>query len=1026
MNQVPRPGDGLKRGRQLAAKTLPSAPFSRGNDLMRRRIREVLLVSSLYEAFILQEDGNLYDQLTVEFEELRLSSAPAFAHATSAKEAFVALEDRRFDLLLVMPRSLDMDFVEFLCTVKNRQPNLSVVTLHFDNPGLRQRAAVLRRLPVDGMFVWSGDAKIFLALVKFVEDKLNLVHDIEIADIRVLLVVEDSIRHWSSFLVNLYSILMKQSQDLIADGLNDAQRLTRMRTRPKIILVNNYNEAVAFWNRFHDNILGVISDVGYERDGEYVPDAGIDFIRMVRQEEPDLPVLLQSAEDRFAISAEELGISFVNKNSPTMLQEIHWFMRDQLGFGDFVFRLASGQEVARAHDLRELEKAIETVPDESLEFHVRRNHFSNWLMARSEFEFASRLRPARFEDFASVDVIRRYLASGVRAARRNAGRGSIVDSRSDMPDEVLFERIGKGSLGGKGRGLAFLAHLLSQHDFGSRNAAMVVSIPKTFVVSTNVFDEFMGDNNLRQFAYDCSDDEKINDVFLQSDYPEYIVKVLRRVLKQVEGPLAVRSSSLLEDSMYTPFAGIYRTVMLANNHPDIGHRLVELIRGIKLVYASTFSQEAKAYTKTTPFRIEEEKMAVVIQSLVGQTFGDYFYPLCSGTALSYNYYPVGSIAPEDGVATLAFGMGRMVVDGGAALRFCPKYPTVLPHFTSPEEVCQHSQSSFFALRLKGDLFSGEEGVVGDTLERLDLNVAEENGSLDHVASIFDPREDMIFDLSSLRQDGIKVVTFASVLKRGRVPLAPLMGEVLELMRTAMGSHVEIEFACAGWQSQVLEDGKPVFHILQVRPIVAENVAWERTDEMALELGDQAEESDARLVMRSGRALGHGQYEGILDLVFADAPLDPQVTPLVADEIDAVNRRLDKDGLGYILVGPGRWGTSQPGVGIPVKWSHISAAYVIVEISVPGSKVEPSQGSHFFHNMTSMRIGYMTLQDGMEAQTTGVTEVFDKAWIDAQPAIFQGKWVKHIRLNSPFVVHFDGRRRRGEVSIPLGAVGVEHE
>lgn len=985
------------------AKTLPRAPFSRGNDLMRYRVREVLLVSSLYEAFILQEDGNLYDQLSAEFEDLRLSSAPVFAHATSAKDALVALDERHFDLLLVMPRLLDMDFVEFACMVKERHPDCAVVTLHFDSPGLRQRTSVLRKVPVDGMFVWTGDAKIYLAIIKYIEDKKNLVSDIEIADVRVLLVVEDSIRYWSAFLANLYPILMKQSQDLIADGLNDAQRLTRMRTRSKIILVNNYNEAVAFWERFRDNVLGVISDVGYERNGDYKADAGLDFIRMVRSHDDDLPVLLQSAEDRYRAVADGMGVTFVNKNSPTLMQETIRFMRDQLGFGDFVFRLPTGEEVARAHDLRELEQCLHSIPDESLEYHVRRNHFSNWLMARSEFELASRLRPARIEDFNCIAEVRNLLISGVKAARRQAGRGSIVDSMAATQDEVLFERIGRGSLGGKGRGIAFLAHLISDQGLETRFSNMTISVPQTFVVASNVFDEFMEMNGLHRVAYDSTDDEIIEKCFLAASFPAQIERSLRRILERVSTPLAVRSSSLLEDSMYTPFAGIYKTVMISNNTGTLDERVRELVKAIKLVYASTFFQNAKGYIKTTPFRVEEEKMAVVIQRLVGRSYGEYFYPICAGAALSYNYYPVGSVNSEDGVATIAFGMGRMVVDGGTALRFCPRHPTVLPHLSSPRDIAEHAQREFFALRLG----SREFGPDADGMIRLPVSVAEEHGSLQLVASIYDPRDEMIFEMSSIRKDGEKVITFADVLKRNRVPLAPMISEVLQLTRYAMGTHVEIEFACEGWAHGSLVDGKPVFHILQVRPIVVDGSGCDFTADSP-DMAAMVPESEVRPVIASSRALGHGNYGELRDLVMVTAPLNPQVTPRAAADIDRINASLEREGRGYVLVGPGRWGTSQPGVGIPVKWSQISGAHVIVEVSPEGSRIEPSQGSHFFHNMTAMRIGYMTVAPG--------SDLLDMGWVLEQQVMARTEHVLHVRVETPLIVQFDGRTRRARIAV----------
>lgn len=978
------------------------------NQLMQRRIRNVLLVSTPYDAFVIQEEGNLTEQIFLEYKALSLSSAPHVTHCPTEEEALGRLSQERFDLVLRVTRVADTDLAEFGRRVKERQPDLPVVVLGFDHAEMTRLRELVSREAVDKIYLWSGDAKILLVIIKELEDRLNADRDIAVADLRVIVVVEDSIRYYSAFLSVLFPELMKQSQSLFSEGSNRLDRLLRMRTRPKVLHATTFEEATALYEKYRDNLLALISDVGFPHGGALDVEAGLKLAGRIRAEIPDLPIVLQSAEERFAGPARALGL-FVNKNSPSLLSEVRQFLTDYLGFGAFVFRLPSGEEVARAADLRELEQCIACVPAESLRYHTSRNHVSNWLLARSEFDLAAKLRPRKVSDFASIEEVRRYLIEELSHLRRTENAGTITDFSARAFDrESLFQRVGEGSLGGKARGLAFLNHLLTVQAEDGRLAGLRVCLPQTFVLTTDIFDAFLQENRLMPAELLELSDAEILARFERATLNPGVRRSLEVMLENLAGPLAVRSSSLLEDDMLHPLAGIYETVMIPNNDPDPGARRLDLERAVRRVFASTFLRNSRAYLTQFGSRPEEEKMAVIVQSLVGQRFGGRFYPHLSGVAQSYNYYPLPPLKSEDGVVLLALGLGRTVVEGGDCLRFCPRYPAMLPQFATPQQTLEHAQQSFYALDL------GRSRVepaleLKDAVVRYDLDAALEDGTLPLLASRYDAENDVIQE--GLGGDGPWVLTFHNLLKHGSVPLAPALTRLIELTARGLGTPVELEFACdLGDVGRRLPAGaprrEPVLYALQVRPFMAR--------EMVKELSGRPL-SVARVVCRSRRALGYGRRQ-LGDVVYVKpAAFQPAHSPRIAREVAQLNERLLAEKRSYVLIGPGRWGSSDPWLGIPVQWADISGAQIIVEASPEGYNIDPSQGTHFFHNLTSMRLGYLTIPPGARAGRD--EEYVDWAWLDAAPAYAETEHLRLVRLAEGLVAELDGRHGTGLLAVP---------
>jgi CheY-like chemotaxis protein len=986
----------------------------RFHGLMPYRVREVLLVSSHYDAFILEEDGLLTEQVFLEFMDISQPGSPRFTHAGSGAEALALLRRRRFDLVLTTA-SLPDTTAERLCReVKALRPGRPVVLLALDAGELHEAWRHPDRQVFDGAFVWSGDAKILLAIIKSVEDRENVDVDIEHGNVRVIVMLEDSPRYYSSFLGMLYKELMLQSRSLYSEGVDELARQLYMKSRPKVLHAVTFEQGMALFERYRGNVLAVICDLRLPREGELDDDAGLTFAQHARALEPELPVLLQSSAGVGARRAAAMGAVFVDKNSPTLLADLREFLRFHLGFGDFIFRTSDGgPELGRARDLRELEQQLATVPAESIVYHAGRNHFSIWLTARSELEAAERLRPRQVADFPDVEATRTFLVDLLRGIQWRAGQGVVADfSRADLPVQ-RFARLGQGSLGGKGRGLAFLHRTLaatSKADFDG----LEVALPRTVVLATELFDRFLEGNDLAGFAAHCEDDAEVWRRFVAAPLPEGLEKDLAAIAEAFAGPIAVRSSSLLEDSLQLPVAGLYETLMVPNAGDDLARRRDELAVAVRRVWASLFSRAARRYLDGTGHLPEEEKMAVVLQAVVGRRRGDRFYPSFSAVAQSHNFYPFGPQRAEEGVVHLALGLGRVIVEGGRCLRFSPARPEVLPQFGTSRGLLDSSQNGFYAL----DLGAGGAGEVGsDRVRWFDLAAAEADGALAVAGSVLSPGEQRVRD--DLSVAGPRVVTFNNLLKHRAIPLAAALCKLLDLGRRGMGRPVEIELAgdMGDWGQPRPRDGSrgapPRLFVLQMRPMAAE---------LRLPGGAVAELPRERCLCRSSRSLGHGVYDGLRDLVHVRRDVwAPDLNRAIAGEVAALNEALRTADRPYVLIGPGRWGTADPWLGIPVEWAQISAVRVLVEASPEGYDVEPSQGAHFFQNITAQRVGYLTLPPGADAER-GQADFVDWRWLEAQEPFAATRFLRHLRFAEPLPVVFDGASGTGSIGKPLPAAG----
>ena len=972
-------------------------------DLMPRRVSRVLLVSSPYDYFILAEDGQLTERVLSEFLDLGLRQTPDLIRVSTGAEALAtASSEWRPDLVIATPYVGEMNAVDLTRQLRFTGLRTPVVLLAYDSRELSDFVARNDCREIERVFLWQGDVRILLAIVKYMEDKLNLAHDCGVAGVPLILVVEDNVRYYSSFLPMIYTELLRHSQALIAEGLNLSHKIMRMRARPKLVLASTFEEAWSTFTSYLDGVLGVISDVEFARDGESEGMAGVDLAMRIREAAPDVPIVLQSSRPENAALAARVGARFLLKGSPVLLNDLRRCMVDDFSFGDFVFRLPDGREVGRARDLRQLEEQLEVVPAESIAYHGEHNHFSKWLRARTEFALAQLLRPRRISDYADLEALRRAVIQSIGDYRRELSVGVVADfDRRTFDGKGDFCRLGGGSLGGKARGLAFVRRLLAQPGLSGRFPGVRVTVPACVVIGTDVFDQWLDENNLRDFAIASTDDEKTRARMEQAPLPARVRRDLAVFLDRVHDPLAIRSSSLLEDSQYQPFTGVYETYMLPNNHPDAEVRLEQLTRAIKGVYASTFSQIAKAYLRATPYRLEEEKMAVILQRIVGANRGGRFYPDFAGVARSINFYPAPPIAPEDGIAAVALGLGRTVVDGGACLRFCPRLPHHLVQFSSVGDMLQNSQREFWAL----DLGAGRTEVDPHQEMRessFGLDVAEADGTLAAVASTYSREDDAVFD--GISRAGVRLVSFAPVLKHGVFPLPEIVDDLLRIGTEGMGAPVEIEFAV----NLATAAGEPQeVGFLQMRPLALSREFEE------LELGDL---QPADTICHCTCVLGNGRIEGLRDLVVVDSDrFDRSRSLEAAQEIAQLNADLVAERTPYILIGVGRWGSRDPWLGVPVRWEQISGARVIVEAGFKDLKVAPSQGTHFFQNLTSFQVGYFTVNPD-------VGEGFvDWSWLRAQPAVREGTFARRIRLAEPVELRMNGRRRQGIIGKPGGAV-----
>jgi CheY-like chemotaxis protein len=947
----------------------------------------------------MEEDCRLSERIIHEYRGLNLSNPPRFTCASTAEEALATLSEKNFDLVITMLHLADMDAFMLGQKIKEKDPELPVILLtHSALPSEESSRVFMQPPGIDRTFVWSGNTDILVALVKSAEDRMNVARDTDLAGIRVILFVEDSPVYISTLLPVLYRELVSQTQALLQKGLNEEHRLLTMRARPKILVARNYEEALYLYQKYEPNVLGVISDVRFPRNGRLDHDAGVSFLSYIKKERFDIPLLLTSSESSNAAKATTIPAVFVDKNSPTLIAEVRSFFMEQLGFGDFIFRKPDGSEIARASDLRSFERCIQEIPEDSFVHHTSRNDLSRWLFARTEINLASKVRPIREEDFTSVESHRQHLVSIIHARRRQRQKGVVVNFEADGFDlDTEFFKIGKGSLGGKARGLAFVSNLLQRSTgLHEKYEDINIFIPRTMVITTEGFDAFVEENELKGLSKSDADDEQIAAAFGAAHFPHWIADDLKAYLTDVTYPLAVRSSSLLEDAQFRAYAGLYRTYMLPNDHPDLQIRLEQLIQAIKLVYASTYFQSPRAFSKRVGHRTEEEKMAVIIQQLVGEHYGEYFYPAISGVAQSYNYYPFSKMKPEEGITTVAMGLGKTVMEGEKALRFSPKYPQILPQRTSVEDILENSQRYFFSLKMGGPY--PELGINEDAnLSKREVDEVENDPPMQKLASTYFPEEHRIRDTTHV--PGYRVLTFAQILKFDLFPLAALLTDVLDMGQEGMGCPVELEFS-VNWPAD--PQSKAEFAFLQLRPMTAR-----------AELGQvEISEADvARAFCHSFNALGNAEKTDIADILYVKPDIfEAGQTPQIAREIGELNAALQQEKRKYLLIGPGRWGSADRWLGIPVSWAEISGVGAMIETASDELRAEPSQGSHFFHNISTLGINYVTVTDDDR-------DFVDWDWIQSLPIAHETPFVAHAVLDRPFVLKVDGRTSRCVMFMP---------
>jgi CheY-like chemotaxis protein len=974
--------------------------FQGFQNLMRHRIRDVLLVSSLYDLYLFEEDGRFDELISNEYQRLNLSHSPDLTRVSSGKEAiFLAKEERRFDLILTTLHVEDMTAVRLAETAREAGVKIPIVLLAYDSRELRDLKAHNYTSAFDRVFVWQGDFQLIVSIIKHLEDRMNVDHDTRLVGVQSILFIEDNIRDYSTLLPILYTELLNQSQRLLSEGINLSHKTLRTVARPKILLCQTFEEAWNYYETYKEHVLGVISDIEFPRGGKPDPGAGIRFAQAVRSENPDLPVLLQSLTSDYEDRAKALKLSFLPKDSPNLQVQIRQFMMEYFSFGDFIFRTPDGREVGRASDLKSLREQLLYVPEDSIRFHAERNHFSNWLKARTEFGLAHKVRPRKVSDFPTVRDLRDDLISSLGAYSRLQQRGLITEFRKDAFDpETSFARIGGGSLGGKARGLGFVNTLINNYDVRRQFEGVQISVPPAVVLGTELFDRFLDESNLRKFALESTDDVEITRRFLDRGiFPEDLLGDLAAFLHLVREPLAVRSSSMLEDSQYHPFAGVYETYMIPNDHPDPFVRLGQLVTTIKRVYASTFYQCAKDYFKVTEYEPDEEKMSVIVQRMVGARHGTRFYPDFSGVTKSYNFYPVPPQKPLDGIVAVALGLGKTIVDGGVTVRFCPKYPDHLLQFFSAAESLTSAQTQFFALDMSA--LPSQAAETRDMLVKsFGLTEAEEDETLPFVASTYSPENDALYDGTS--RTGLRVVTFAPILRNKTLPLPQITELLMDMGSWGMGAPIEMEFAV----TMSVQPGEPrQFALLQLRPLGLSKEAD------PIEIEDVPRD---RLICRSNQVLGHGVSNEIFDIVFVDVDrFERAKSGEAAHEVMLFNEKLLSEKRPYLLIGVGRWGSLDPWLGIPVRWDQISGAKVIVEAGFKDMEVDPSQGSHFFHNITSFRVGYFTVnamtQDGF----------VDWEWLRSKPVVEEKRFVRHIHLAKPVVTKINGHQNKGIILKP---------
>ncbi len=976
------------------------AKFQDFHNLMQFRIRKILLVSSLYDSYIFEEDGRLYELLREEYHHLNLNHSPELIQFSSGKEAIQhALKDSHVDLIIATQHISDIHVSKFGKHARKAGVKVPLVLLGYDNI---EMAELLRHPGIkfyDRVFYWLGDYRVIIGMIKYLEDKYNVEPDTNLVGVQTIILVEDNIRFYSSYLPMIYAELLRQSQMLLEEGINLSHKFLRMRARPKILLTTNYEEAIAYYKKYKDTILGIISDIDFYRKGVKDPKAGLKLAKRIKKDNPDLPFLLQSSNKEIEQKAYELGASFIWKKSPSLLHELRDFMHNQFSFGDFIFRDENGNELDRAKNLVELEEKIHTVPIESIKYHALRNHFSTWLKARTEFWLAELLRPQKVSDFNSVEEIREMLIREINNFRISRQRGIILDfNKESFHQHSTIARIGEGSLGGKARGIGFMNRLLNNFDMWNYFKDTDIYIPSAVILATDIFDRFLEENNLLDFALKCENDDEIYNRFNSALYfPNDVIEKLYAFLEVIRSPLSVRSSSLLEDSQGQPFAGVYETMMFPNSHPDINVRLVRLISIIKRIYASVFTKGARDYMSMTAYRLEEEKMAIIIQEVVGRKHNNRYYPDFSGVAKSYNFYPVFPYNECKKIASVGFGLGKIIVDGEKSFTFCPEYSNKNSFATDVEAILDGMQRKFYAVDLKIRESLLDTNTL-DSVKEYDISEAEKDGTLDYVASTYSYENNAIYDGTS--RPGLRIFSLAPMLKYKTFPIAEILNDILEIGTWGMGAPVEIEFAVNLRRNQ---NEKNEFALLQMRPLV---VDFEKEE---LNLSDYKKKE---IICKSNNALGNGIIRGIKDIIFVKLEnFTRSATRDIANELSRLNSKLVNKKRKYLLIALGRIGTKDQWLGIPVNWEQISGARAIVESNFKDMYVEPSQGSHFFHNLTSFKVGYFTVDP---FRNHGF---LDWDWLNSLPRKKELKYTAHVELNEPITVKINGRTNEGIITKP---------
>ncbi len=991
-------------------------------NLMMRRIYNVLIVANPYDAFMLEDDGRIEEKIYNEYMELGLRYPPTFTQVSTTEEAAQVLRSTVIDLVICMPGNADNDAFDVARDIKGKFPSIHCVVLTPFSHGITKRMENEDLSIFDYVFCWLGNTNLILSIIKLIEDKMNLEHDIREAGVQMILLVEDSVRFYSSILPNLYNYILEQSKNFSKEALNRHAATMRMRGRPKVVLARTYEEAQKLYDKYSNNTLGVISDARFplksaakafgnevEQEAnpehgtdtfgrEKCPDAGLRLFRYIRKTDPFVPLIIESSESDNRAKAEAEGFRFVDKNSKKMSVDLRRLMEEHMGFGDFIFRdPKTHEEIMRIRSLKELQDNIFNIPNDSMLYHISRNHMSRWLCARAIFPVSAFLKHVTWEKLQDVDAHRQIIFDAIVQYRhmKNLGVVAVFD-RMKFDKYAHFARIGEGSLGGKGRGLAFLDNIIKRHPEFNQYENATVQIPKTVVLCTDIFDEFMMSNNLYPIALSDASDDEILKHFLHAQLPDSLIADFFTFFEATKSPIAIRSSSLLEDAHYQPFAGIYSTYMIP--YLEDKYQMLQMLAcAIKGVYASVFYRDSKAYMTATRNVIDQEKMAVILQEVVGKDYGTRYYPTMSGVLRSLNYYPIGDEEAEEGIASLALGLGKYIVDGGQTLRVCPYHPHQVLQTSETEMALRDTQTQFYALDMKhvGDDFKVDDGF---NILKLRVKDAVEDQSLNYIASTFDPYDQVIND--GVYETGRKLITFAGVLQHDVVPLPELMQMSMKCGSEAMRRPVEIEFAC-----NIHADKTCDFYLLQIRPIVD---AKEMLDE------DVRAIPDADCLLRSHNSLGHGISEDVTDVVYVkyDDHFSAMNNFYVADDIERINRKFLADGKNYVLIGPGRWGSSDHYLGVPVKWPHISAARVIVEVALKNYNIDPSQGTHFFQNLTSFGVGYFTVDTNTEEGG-----FVNKEMLDAMPAVEETQYVRHVRFDRPLRILMDGKKQEGAVLHP---------